>query len=396
MNTHIGLQMQRFRYLILLIVWALLNLINIQPVFAEVVPDHEPLTIGPQFPLYWMYPVFEPESAWIQEPLDIRFSYSYQQTNVFAYSMNSLILSGERNAGGGRKQFKYCSYSPNVPIEYYWNCKDQGYSLFFDGEIAMRTFRFSVALSDWWSIHYAYRDIKLGDGNLDQVIEGVHDFLVIESPGKKWVDENSYEIHVWDNEANQPLYQSTITTDDFQKLSQTIGIKIGLLRDEDDAALSLYLSANFDDAFLKQDANELSEDSQSVSEGVDDFNAALLLSVLWKNWAVNGAVSATWIKDPIFPETPNQLLFYFLGINWSISEDTTVILQDLNYSSIFPADSQESTAGDDLNEMTLGVRTSILDFASLEVALVEDMFLEGASGPARIDITFYANIALRF
>ncbi|MCP4757301.1 MAG: DUF3187 family protein [Proteobacteria bacterium] len=355
--------------------------------------DGHPLTVGPQFPLHLMYTQFEPDSAWFGDYRYTQLSVSFFQTSVFAYNKNSKLFLGEREKENS-SQFKYCDYKPGVPLEYYWNCKSEGYSFFMDGEISQRIFRTQVKLSDFLEIQYSYRDFRFNTGNMDGFIEKFHHTFDFSHPGREWTRSNVFEIYVWDNERNQALYQITDTSTEYKRLSETLALKIGLWSWRNTAALALKLSSNFNDNYLVESIDEIEDDSDKKDYDFDDFNVSLLVSMKKTDWAFHVAISSTLISDPYFPKTPGQLYYYFLGANWSFSKNFSLIIQDLQYSSIFPYDPQEPILDDDLNEVTMGIRYTFLDSMTLETGFVEDLFVRHIlANSARIDFTYFLNFS---
>lgn len=365
---------------------------------ATAADDFTPFAAGPQFPLHYAYTLFEPEEAWIGSPMDININMTFRQVNIYALSMNTFVFMNERDYYTSR-EFKIClseaeiqRRGDNYNESYYWNCKDQGYSIFLDGEVSIRTFRFEFTLTDFLAVKYIYRDFRLTGGDMDPAIYSFHETTDLGNGGRNWVEHGNFEMHIWDNELNSGLYKNTSTFGGYKTLSETLILKAKLWNHPSYGDFAITLASNFNDQTLFKELNEEHIEDQNTYD-FDDLNAALVYSKRLENWAIHAAVSATWIKQPLWQKSPKTLKFYFFGFNWKFSNRWSLLLQDLQYSSVLPYDNQEPAADDDLKEITLGFRREMNRGGSLETGFVEDVFIRDVlANPARIDFTYFLGV----
>lgn len=359
------------------------------PVLATHPPLEQPLSIGPQFPLHQMYTLFEPDAATTLAPGKGAISTSFIQANIFNHSINSYIRLRERelwNSG----EFKTCDRrAPPDEPNYNWNCKSDGYSILMDGEVSLRTFHFQIGVFPRVELQYHYKDIRLSGGQMDGVISGFHDHIN-NSDGSHWVDKNGFEFYVFDNQSKEFLFFANEPNATFKKLSEHISLKLDLMRAYRKNSLALKISANFNDDYFDR---YLRSQYSSATEDFDDFNISLYHSYLSTKFSLHSAISISFLKKPVFEQTNKHLYFLFFCLNWRFHQQFALIVQDLNYSSIFPEDAREPEINYDLNELTLGLRIMATQDMLIEAGLVENVWRMGIPS---VDFAWFFKIGYSF
>ena len=313
-------------------------------------------SIGPQYPFLFHYTLFEPTSAKLPPDGVLTTDLLFSATNIYAISVNSFVRLREREQRDSG-QFKLCNNFPNAPASYLWNCKSEGYSVFLDGELQQRRFRASWSITNSLALGYAYREIRFSTGILDPHIKNFHNNVGLASSNREWEDNHHLEIYLWDNEEEKAVFQLTSETP-FLKLAETLSLQWQWLNLSKRHHGSFQLSSNFNDHVFWNDLNEVATSSKKDQKPFDDYNVALLYSTIWKNLFFHAALAQTQVKNPYFSKSPRSIKFFFLGLNWD-DEPFQWIVQDLQYSSVFPGDSQEPLNRDN-NEMTMRSRVIIL------------------------------------
>jgi len=366
----------------MMVVWMLLN-----PIISNAMDSisGSPLQISPQFPFHLFYTLFDPDSAELIKTGKVQASVGFIQTNIISAGVNSFLYYNERDIWDSG-QFKICKNYKGGSTSYNWNCKSDGYSILFDGEVSQRVFRLNWGVTDYIEIQYINKSIRFMNGNMDRTIENVHENFDLTGGGRQWTDLNNLEVYLWDNETDQAIFQLTDETG-YQKLSETFVLKLKILENPKHWTLSGKIASNFNDEYLWTDLNEIKSQNPTQHNDFDDLNLSLYFTGIWDNLVFHSAISQTQIQSPYFSQSPDRIQFLFLGVTW-IQDSFVLIMQDLIYSSIFPSDSRESM-GHEINELTLGSRFKITPYFRLETGIVENLFTHGV---INIDFSYYVSM----
>ncbi|NQU64605.1 MAG: DUF3187 family protein, partial [SAR324 cluster bacterium] len=159
------------------------------------------------------------------------------------------------------------------------------------------------------------------------------------------------------------------------------------------SAISLKAVSNYHDDFLNGALNEIETTRGTENSDFDDYNISLNGSYRFASLTFHAALAVTRIPSPQFEQSPKSLYFEFIGFNWKITPHLSLILQDLQYSSIFPDDKSEPSMSRDLNELTIGSRIQFYKSMTLECGFVENAFY---LGPPGIDFAYFITVQTVF
>ncbi|MGK5093551.1 DUF3187 family protein [Deltaproteobacteria bacterium TL4] len=327
---------------------------------------YRPFAVGPQHPLYFSAPLYSPDSAFTVGQFNSRAEFSYYHINFFGKSIN---VGQDGPINDSPVQFKPCQGLYEELPEFEWNCKSQGYSILQDGEYLRRTFNFQYGLLESMDVQFIYRDIFFRGGELDQIIESFHDSIEISNAGRKDYAQNQFGIYLWDNKQQELIYNFSKPDPGYQHESKTLAIKLNLL-DSESFGLAFKLASSYGDSYL-HNLNQVETYKQS-SNDFEDLLVSLDTSYLGNAWAFHLAYAQTLLKVPIFPKSPQTLVFKFVGLVFQISDSTYFMVQDLFYSSLFPKDGRENLHYD-LRERTVGFRFAFIEFLNLEIGHVNNI-----------------------
>lgn len=331
----------------------------------------KPFMIGPQYPLMFLSTTFEPDTAFTLNSGDTFFATSYSLLNSFVYSSNSKKAD-----------------DASQPASEFYKTQSTGYSVYFDGEMDHRFFKFYYGLSDSLELQFSYQDFRFSPGSLDDSIESFHETLGIDNQGRHRTEQDLLEIYIYDNEIEENVFVLSEGMSAFKQQSMTLGLKF-LVRKTEQEAISFSLSSNFGDYYIEQELNDATSDAEDREfRQFNDSNISLRYSSLFSTWSLHAAVSISYVRESLLKKSPNAIYYFFLGANWHISENWDYILQALEYTSPFPKD--KSTIGEDIREMTTGLRWFVTENSAWELGFTENQ----TQGPQNIDIVFFTNLML--
>lgn len=334
---------------------------------------HAPVSLGPQYLFTYTRTRFEPDTAYSLKSGDWLATISYVQTNSFVYSKNN---------------DKYVN-GINGDANVFYSDPERIYSVYIDTETTERIIRLNYGLSDALELQLAYRDLALVPGSLDLTIEDFHDRINVGNQGRENAETSALGIYVWDNEADKMVFSRSQTAEEFNALAVTVGFKY-TLRETDSEALAVKFISSFNDEYAEDGMNEATSDTEYSHKNFDDHNISINYTSKFQYFTLHAAYSATFMDTPFFEKGPTQVKHYFLGVNAHLTENIDLIVQDLEYTSVFPKDG--SGIGDSVNEITAAVRNFIGDSFFFEAGFVENY----TQGPGNIDISFFATVAGRF
>lgn len=316
-----------------------------------------------------MSTAFEPDTAFLLKSGEMMFQASYNLLNSYVYSSNS-----DKNG------------DPTASADSFSDSPSTGYSVYFDGELDRRFFKFSYGFSDNIELQFTYRDFRIFPGNLDSSIEGFHSFLGIGNQGRENTDQDLLEIHIHDNESGENVFSVVNSMDKFHQESMTLGVRLKI-RETAKEAVSFSIASNFGDQYIEQEINDASVDTDKEDHrNFNDYNVALRYTSIFDDWTLHAAFSITFSGRSLLQRSPREIYYYFLGVGWRISDHWDYLLQTLEYSSPFPKDST-STINADIREITTGFRWLLNDHTALDFGLTENQ----SQGPQNIDIAFFSN-----
>jgi len=331
-----------------------------------------PFLVGPHYPLAYQSTTFEPDRAFNLKSGQTFIQTSYTRLNTYGFSTNSDKAGNP--AGDGSK------FNPT---------NNQGYSVYFDGEIDRRFLRWYQGLSDGLELQLTYRALRFIPGKLDSQIEGFHKTLGIGNQGRDLTPRDRLEIYIHDNQTGQNIFTITTGSDKFQRESMTLGFKFRI-RETANEAVSLVVSSNFNDAFVEGGMNESPEMLPHTNRNFNDLNYSLLYSSLFNTWALHAGFSLAKVSQSLLPKAPKEMYYFFLGTDFKLGEYSHFLLQALEYTSPFPEDNV-STISADVREVSTGLRW-IFGPTALELGLIENQ----SQGPQNIDIAFFSNFMFSF
>ncbi len=330
----------------------------------------KPLMFGPQYPLMFMSTTFIPDSAFLLESNDFFVSTSYVLLNTFVYSGNS-----------AKKD------DPDESASDFRASDSSGYSVYMDAEMNRRLFRIHYGLSSNFEFQFTYRDFMYYPGNLDATVEDFHQSLSLDNQGREISEKDQLEVYVHDNESGENILIITEGPPDFVRESMTIGVKY-LIAETQSSAISISFSSNYGDYYIERGVNESTSDIEMVKhKDFNDHNTTLRYSSIFQDFTVHAAYSVTTVINSLLPKSPDMLHYYFLGLNWHMSNDWNALIQFLRYSSPFPKDNV-STIGEDIWEISAGLRWLIGKESVFEIGFIENH----TQGPQNIDIALFSNL----
>ena len=293
---------------------------------------------------------------------------SYSILNTYVFSSNS---AKDNNPAGSSDSFD--------------SSDSTGYSLYIDEELERRFFRVFYGFSDSIEIQLTYRDIRFIPGYLDATIENFHSLFNIGNQGRENTDRDLLEVYIHDNQNQENVFQLTKSTSAFHQESMTLGVKF-LIRDTGNEALSFKLSSNFSDYYIEREINEISVEDQPEHSNFNDYNMSLYYTSLFTEWSLFAGVSITSVQSSLLKRSPKEIYYFFIGLNWHLSEHWDYLIQTIGYSSPFPRDNI-STITADVREIATGFRLLASKRFGIDIGLVENQ----SQGPENIDIAFFSN-----
>ncbi|MCP4756247.1 MAG: DUF3187 family protein [Proteobacteria bacterium] len=321
--------------------------------------------VGPQYPLLFLSTTFEPDTAFLLHEGEMFFQFSYTALNTYVYSTNSEVTD---------------SGVIFLPRE------SDSYSVYFDGELDRRFFRFYYGYSDYIELQYTYRDIRFFPGSLDSTIENFHGFIGTGNQGRENTERNLLEIYIYDNQEENVVFSLTESTAKFHQESMTFGAKL-LIQETADESISFVISSNFNDYYIERGINDATGDEKDDDHGnFNDYCFTLRYTSLFPDWTLHASVAVGNIGNSLFERSPKELMYFFVGANWHLSENWDFLLQVLEYSSPFPKENT-STIAADIREITTGFRWLIGNNFAIDIGMVENQ----SQGPQNVDIVFFSN-----
>ena len=344
-----------------------------------------PLATGPQHYFYFSRTPFTPDTAATLEAGTIALDFNYEHSNVIGKSTNV----GEDGADLNLPfRFKICGLFSEQNKGFDWNCKAKGYSIYQDGESLRRSLTAFVGLTSFLEVQYVVREISFRAGELDSDIEKFHKFMGMNDRDRQSFPKDSFGVYVWDNTQEAFIYRLESPESGYHHLSRTLTLKLELLQTES-VALSLRYASNFDEGKYSS-INEANVSSQSRVD-FEDRHVSLDFTWLFEGWAIHLARAETSMGNPIFPQSPNLLKFWFVGLVVSLSERSQLLFQDLTYTSLFPRDGREALY-QDLRERTLGFRYFLAEEVSLSFAITNNVSWQ----PNNIDASLTSGLSFRY
>jgi len=331
-----------------------------------------PFLIGPHYPLAYQSTTFEPDRAFNLKAGQTFVQTSFTRLNTYAFSENS---DKSNNPTGDPSQFN--------------STLNQGYSVYFDGEIDRRFFRWYQGLSDGTELQITYRDLRFIAGGLDSQIEGFHKALGIGNQGRDQTARDQLQIYIHDNQTGENILAITEGSDHFQRESMTFGLKFRV-RETANEAIALVISSNFSDGYVQGGMNETGTLVQADHKNFNDSNISLLYSSKFTDWTLHAGFSLARVSQSLLPKAPDEMYYFFLGSDITLGDHSHFLLQALEYTSPFPEDNV-STISADIREVSTGFRW-IFGPTAFELGLIENQ----SQGPQNIDIAYFSNFMLSF
>ncbi len=331
-----------------------------------------PFLIGPGYPLVFRSTTFEPDRAFNLKPGEDFVQVSYTRLNTYVYSTNSQKAG---NPAGDASTFN--------------DTNNQGYSVYFDGEIDRRFLRWYHGFSENLELQLTYRDLRFIPGTLDAQIESFHKSLGLDNQGRDQATRDQLAIYIYDNQTKKIIFQITQEERNFQRESMTLGFKFNIRKTANEA-IALVVSSNFNDAFIENGVNESPNKPTFEKRNFNDANYSLLYSGKFDSWALHSGFSLAKIGPSLLPRSPQEMYYFFLGFDKTLGEHTHALIQALEYTSPFPEDNT-STISADVREVSTGLRW-ILGPTAFELGLIENQ----SQGPQNIDIAFFSNFMFTF
>lgn len=330
-----------------------------------------PLLVGPQYPFIFLSTTFEPNTAFLLAEGDFFIQGSYTSLNTYVFSGNSAKANDPAGASD--------SFNPTG---------SNSYSVYFDGELDRRFLRLFYGFNDNIELQLTYRDIRFFPGTLDTTIENFHKLLSIGNQGRENTERDLLEVFIHDNQNQENVFSLTKSTSAFHQESMTLGIKLSI-RDTATEAISFKLSSNFSDYYIEREINELSVDDQPEHSNFNDYNLSFYYTSLFPEWSLYAGFSIANVQSSLLKRSPKEIYYFFLGLNWHLSESWDFLVQTLEYSSPFPRDNV-STISADVREITAGFRLLFSKQFGFDIGLVENQ----SQGPQNIDIAIFSNFML--
>lgn len=332
-----------------------------------------PLIIGPQYPLSFMRTLYEPDTAFILGAGDSRLFLGYTQTNFNEFSPNS-----DKDD------------DPNAPASGFSRLDEGGYSVYVDGELSRRTVKWHWGIFDFMEFQYTYRDIRFERGVLDPLIYNFHEWINNSNRKREATGRHNFAIYVFDNDTGENIFQLDDPPSKYRKEALTVGLKF-LIRSTKKEALSLKITSNYSDEYIERNLNQLHYEYKTKFRHFNDYNISLNYSARSKWVSFHAAYATTFMAEPVFPKSPKYLHFYFIGLNIHIANWFDLIIQDLQYTSIFPPTEGTGMLGD-VNEPTAGFRWFLSNGSAVEFGFVENY----SQGPQNMDVAGYVSFAYEF
>lgn len=356
------------------LLWSLGLALFVVPAWAQTDRSalERPFLVGPHYPLAYRTTTFEPDRAFNLKSGQSMVQLSYTRLNSYVFSDNNDKAD-----------------NPEGDASVFHATDDQGYSVYFDGEIDRRFFRWYYGLSDGLELQLTYRDLRFIPGNLDSQIEGFHRGLGIGNQGRDQTERDQLEIYLFDNRTGELVFVLTEGNEAFQRESMTLGLKFAL-RQTASEAIAFTVSSNFGDGLLDQELNEVDNPDEEEHRNFDDLNYSLLYSSKFTDFSLHGGFSLAQISHSTLSNGPSEMYYFFLGGDWAISENWHGLIQALEYTSPFPPDNSSSISAD-VREVTLGLRI-FMGPTALELGFIENQ----SQGPQNIDIAFFSNFMFSF
>lgn len=329
----------------------------------------QPLLVGPQYPLLFMSTTFEPNTAFLLSAGQFFFHFSYTTLNTYVLSNNS---NKANNPAGSADIFDATD--------------SKSYSVYFDGELDRRFVRLYYGFSDNIELQYTYRQIRFFPGDFDASIENFHNFLDIGNQGRENTDRDLLEIYIHDNSSQENVFILTEESAEFHQESMTLGLKF-LIRETASEAISFKVASNFGDHYVEREINQAPTTYTTAHRNFNDINYSFFYSSLFTDWTLNTGFSISFINESLLEKSPSEIYFFFLGVNWHLSDSWDWLIQTTEYSSPFPKDNVSSINAD-VREITSGFRWMIGKQVALDFGFVQNQ----SQGPQNIDIAFFSNL----
>jgi hypothetical protein len=332
-----------------------------------------PMDVEPQFPFMMMRATFTPDVGWNLKPGDFIIGYSITHTNIFGMSNNS-------------SRYKY---RDGDPAEF--GKKGSGYSIYIDGDLFWHKTRFSIGILDSLEFQYIRRELKFSGAGLDNTIETFHKTFGLPNQGRENINQDEFNVYIWDNANQKMVFQFTDPENRYKEQSTTLGLKLSLYN-KDDFSSSVRLSYNNKQSKFKTLDDPHKKNSISTINELDkSYNLSFNASSDHEYFSWHMALASTFMNKPVFDRGPDNILYYFLGINLYALDWVHLVLQDMQHTSLFPKD-ENSAIGDDANELTMGFRVFLSNETTFEFAAVENL----TQAPNNIDIAFYSTLIMVF
>lgn len=330
-----------------------------------------PLMVGPQYPFVYMSTTFEPDRAF-----NLSAGQSFWQFGQIRLNTQTFSPSAYRN-----DDF-------NETASGFHDLSDQGYSVYFDGEIDRQIARYYKGLTDGVEFQLTYRKLRVIKGTLDRQIESFHKSLGLDNQNRDKLERDQMGIYIMDNETDTIVYQVSQPSDKFHQESMTLGFKFRI-RETQNEAIALVVSSNFGDNYIEKQMNESTADGKEF-RNFNDRNFALIYSSLWPDWSLHSGFSFADTKSSLFKNSPKEIYYFFLGFNFHLGQHSDWLLQGLDYSSPYP-ENAISNINDDIREVSTGLRWH-WSWGGYEMGLIENT----SQGQQNIDIALFSNFMFSF
>lgn len=328
-----------------------------------------PLLIGPQYPFYQMFATFLPESAYVLPAGSFTFDYFQTQTNSFEFSSNS-----EKN------------HDKNADAKEFRKDDKGGYSVYIDMQLRRTHYRLALGIYPGVEIQYMRTTMSAENSTgLDNLAENFHKNLGIRNFEREQASQGDFDFYVYDNENEKYLLEFSDASQ-FANILDLAALKLQLMAD-DHYAVAFKVTSSWHRMKTEN------TDDEYEKANLDEKNYTLYGSLFFQPVSIHAAASITVMPNSIFEESPTDLHQYFLGFNYHASDNWDILLQGIQYTSVYPErDEGNSDMSDDVQEVTFGVRYIWEDTIACDMGFVENV----TQGPNNIDIAFFFNLSLAY
>lgn len=325
--------------------------------------------VGAQYPLYNLFAPFTPESAFLLPSGSFTLDIIQNKSNSFEFSQNS-----EKN------------YDKTAQPNEFRDDAEGGYSVFLDIESRRTTYRIAIGLADFLEFQFTRSTASLSNTiEMDTFVENFHKNLGLGNYEREQANRGEFHFYIYDNDNNRLILEMS-DPEPFHHILDTYAVKFSLLQGKNHA-----LSAKITSSRQRIKSEHTADEYES--ESFQEKNYSLYYSLIFQPLSIHAAASYTVMPTALFPDSPNELYHYFLGVNAHLSESWDFLIQLLQYRSLYPARNEGTTnMADDVLEFTFGVRYLWNENWALDFGAVENV----TQGPNNIDIAFISSLSIAY